>query len=99
MARILAGLVVAIVAVACGPVPEFEPGSTEETLAALIAEWGPGEYREILEARDCEALERWRDNIERHAETVPDTPQWRGEQGRRQALSIREAQLGCSASY
>jgi hypothetical protein len=98
MARALAYLVGALLIVGCARVPGFEEGSTEATVAALIAEWGPGEYRGILDARDCEALEGWRDSIERWAETVPDTPQWREEQGSREALAIREEQLGCSAS-
>ncbi len=95
MARALACLVGALLIVGCGRVPEFEEGSTEATVAALIAERGPGEYQAVLEARDCEALEGWRDSIERLAETVPDTPQWREEQGSREALAIRGEQLGC----
>jgi hypothetical protein len=95
MARAFACLVGALIVVGCGRVSEFEDGSTEATVAALIAEWGPGPYRGILEAPHCEALEGLRDSIERCAETVPDTPQWREEQGSREAIAIRKEQLGC----
>jgi hypothetical protein len=48
MARARACLVATLLIVGCGRVPEFEEGSTEATVAALIAEWGPGEYQGIL---------------------------------------------------
>lgn len=95
MARALAFLVAVLLIVGCGRVPEYEEGSTEAIVAALTAEWGPGEYQGILEAPDCGALEGWRESIERWAATVPDTPQWREEQGSWKAFEIREDQLGC----
>jgi hypothetical protein len=95
MYKVLAGCLVALVMAGCGPVPEFEEGSTESIAAELVAEWGPGEYTTFLEAEECEELEDGLEFIERRAETVPDTPQWREEQGARAAIAIRAEQLGC----
>ena len=96
MARMLAGLLLAIVVVACGPVLEFEPGSNDALVAGWVAEWGgeAGEYRSILEA-DCWTVDRMEASMARDAATVPDTPQWREEQGYAEAMTHRRAQLGC----